>query len=132
MLQNELELLSKWVTGQTDQSLLRKESKRIRERWTCVLLSGSKEEVIGRYACYQQTVLLEIADELNSVHSPELLKYVLELNDFLLRYFKPFLDPGAKIPSALLPATRKRRKLAAEHVRAGLEKTSVDPVLKAA
>ena len=132
MLKNELELLSKWITGRTEHPLLRKESKRIRESWTGVLLGGSKEEVIRRYFCYQQQVLLEIADDLNDVHNPELLNCVLELHDFLLRYFKPYTDPEAKIPSAFVSVIRKRAKAAAEKVRTGLEKTSVDPVVKAA
>lgn len=116
MLKNELGLLAQWVSSGVGQATLRKEIKRIQNSWTGVLLSGSKEEVIRRYFRYQQTVLLEISDETNSVHSPEFAGSVLELHDFLMRFFKRYLDADLKVPYPLLPGIRKRMNAAADQV----------------
>lgn len=112
MLKNELGLLAQWVSGQVAEPLLRKECQRIRDAWTKVLF-GAKDEVIRRYVRYQQQVLLGIADHLYTLHNPELLNGVLELHDYLVRYFKIYLDPSGKIPDALIPGLRKRIRTAA-------------------
>lgn len=117
MLKNELAILAEGLNNRAKDADVHKECHRIRTRWTAVLLSALKEEVIRRYARYQQEVLLEIADDHMILHQPALLSAVLDLNHFLLRYFKTYLDPEMKIPDAIVPDIRKQMKMAAERLR---------------
>jgi hypothetical protein len=123
------------------------ECRRIKKAWTDFLFSQAKDSIVKRYVAFEQQQILEVADKLYLVLESRpaqtsteehawalaslLLKCMLDLRDFQVKYFNAFFDAGGKIPTAAVGQVRKRLSEAAEELSASLESVELDLGLKA-
>lgn len=127
-------------------SYIQSECGRVKQAWTNLLFSQTKDHAIRRYVEFQQQTLLEISDKLYYQMSGEkqssalasdpgifdlILENVLELNQFLTQYFKGFINQDTKIPAVMIPEVRKKMNECAEKLNTSLQRTNIDAQLRA-
>ncbi|MBB6107749.1 hypothetical protein SAMN05421821_101336 [Mucilaginibacter lappiensis] len=120
---------------------------RIKKVWTDLLLSQTKDIVIKRYISFQQQLICELADHMYGLTTSgkpanasvdgsgtdlaaSLLTCVLDLHDFLIQYFRSYINENGKIPNAILPATRKKIAEPAVDLSTALQTAEMDIDLK--
>ena len=123
-----------------EEKMIRVECQRIKKVWIDLLFGSTKEHTLKRYIGHQQIVITDLADALYLYHGKikpasltipgTLVECLLDLIEYLIKYFNTYLNENGKLPEASCEELRIKLNDSADHLSAILETIDIDTNLK--